>query len=105
MEVIEGHPIFFLSREKVRKNKIFKNNELKIDPLFGNTSPSDSVHGFVFDFDDSLANNELLISALRQAQGKLYQYPVCPAKAGPPSTPYPDSKVQREAQHCPVRGR
>ena len=55
----EGHPIFFLSREKARKNKIFKNNELKIDPLFGNTPPSDSVHGFVFDFDEFLANNEL----------------------------------------------
>jgi len=59
MEVIEGRPIFFLSREKVKKNKIFKNNELKIDPLFGNTSPSDSVHGFVFDFDEFLANDEL----------------------------------------------
>jgi hypothetical protein len=55
----QGHPIFFLSREKARKNKIFKNNELKIDPLFGNTPPSDSVHGFVFDFDEFLANNEL----------------------------------------------
>jgi len=41
----QGRSILFLSREKVRKNKIFKNNELKIDPLFGNTSPSDSVHG------------------------------------------------------------
>ena len=54
-----GHPIFFLSREKARNNKIFKNNELKIDPLFGNTSPPDSVHGFFFDFDEFLANNEL----------------------------------------------
>ena len=49
----------FCQEKKVRKNKIFKNNELKIDPLFGNTSPSDSVHGFVFDFDEFLANNEL----------------------------------------------
>jgi len=48
----------FCQEKKVRKNKIFKNNELKIDPLFGNTSPSDSVHGFVFDFDEFLANNE-----------------------------------------------
>jgi hypothetical protein len=45
--------------KKVRKNKIFKNSELKIDPLFRNTSPSNSVHGFVFNFDDSLASNEL----------------------------------------------
>jgi len=28
-----------------------KNNELKIDPLFRNTFPSNSVHGFVFNFD------------------------------------------------------
>jgi len=54
-----GHPILFLSREKVRENKIFKNNELKTGPLFRNTSPSDSVHGFVFDFDEFLTNNEL----------------------------------------------
>jgi hypothetical protein len=54
-----GHPILFLSREKVRKNKIFKNNELKTSPLFGNTPPSESVHGFLFGFDESLANNEL----------------------------------------------
>jgi hypothetical protein len=54
----------FCQEKKVRKNKIFKNNELKIDPLFGNTSPSDSVHGFVFDFDESLTNNELWILAL-----------------------------------------
>jgi hypothetical protein len=54
-----GHPILFLSREKVRKNKIFKNNELKTGPLFRNTSPSESVHGFLFGFEESLANNEL----------------------------------------------
>jgi len=54
-----GHPIFFLSREKSKKNKIFKNNELKIDPLFRNTSPSNSVHGSVFKFGESLANGEL----------------------------------------------
>jgi hypothetical protein len=57
--VIEGHPILFLSREKVRKNKIFKNNELKTGPLFRNTSPSESVDGFLFGFDESLAHNEL----------------------------------------------
>jgi hypothetical protein len=56
---LSGHPILFLSREKVRKNKIFKNNELKTGPLFRNTSPSESVHGFLFGFDESLANNEL----------------------------------------------
>jgi hypothetical protein len=50
----------FCQEKKVRKNKIFKNNELKIDPLFGNTSPSDSVHGFVFDFDESLARKRTL---------------------------------------------
>jgi hypothetical protein len=55
----QGHPILFLSREKVRKNKIFKNNELKTGPLFRNTSPSESVHGILFGFDESLANNEL----------------------------------------------
>ena len=49
----------FCQEKKVRKNKIFKNNELKIDPLFRNTSPSDSVHRVVFDFDESLALNEL----------------------------------------------
>ena len=42
-----GHPILFLSREKVRKNKIFKNNELKPGPLFVNTPPSESVDGFL----------------------------------------------------------
>jgi hypothetical protein len=54
-----GHPILILSREKVRKNKIFKNNELKTGPLFRNTPPSESVHGFLFGFDESLANDEL----------------------------------------------
>ena len=49
----------FCQDKKVKKNKIFKNNELKTGPLFRNTSPSDSVHGFVFDFDEFLANNEL----------------------------------------------
>ena len=49
----------FLSREKVRKNKIFKNNKLKTGPLFRKTSPSESVHGFLFNFDESLANDEL----------------------------------------------
>jgi hypothetical protein len=49
----------FCQEKKARNNKIFKNNELKIDPLFGNTSPTDSVHGFFFDFDEFLANNEL----------------------------------------------
>ena len=56
-----GHPILLLSREKVRKNKMFKNNELKTGPLFRNTSPSESVHGFLFGFDESLAHNELRI--------------------------------------------
>jgi hypothetical protein len=56
---LQGHPIFFLSREKVRKNKIFKNSELETGPLFSNTSPSESVNGFLFGFDGSLANNEL----------------------------------------------
>jgi hypothetical protein len=51
--------MLLLSREKVRKNKIFKNNKLKTNPLFGNTSPSESVHGFLLGFDESLANDEL----------------------------------------------
>jgi hypothetical protein len=54
-----GHPIFLLSREKVRKNKIFKNNELETGPLFRDTSPSESVDGFLLGCDESLANNEL----------------------------------------------
>jgi hypothetical protein len=54
-----GHPILFLSREKVRENKIFKNNELGKGSLFRNTSPSESVYGFLFGSDESLANNEL----------------------------------------------
>ncbi len=54
-----GHPILFLSREKVRENKIFKNNDLKTGPLFRNSSPSESVHGFLFGSDESLANDEL----------------------------------------------
>jgi hypothetical protein len=54
-----GNPILFLSREKVRKNKIFKNNDLKTGALFRNTSSSESVHGFLFGFDESLAHNEL----------------------------------------------
>jgi len=49
----------FLSREKIRKKKIFKNNELKTSPLFGNTPPSESVGGFLFGFGESLANDEL----------------------------------------------
>jgi hypothetical protein len=51
--------MLFLSREKSKKNKIFKNNELKTGPLFGNTSPSESVHGFLFGFDESLVLDEL----------------------------------------------
>jgi hypothetical protein len=54
-----GHPILFLSREKVRKNKIFKNNELKTSPFFRNTPPSESAHGLPLDFDESLTYNEL----------------------------------------------
>jgi hypothetical protein len=46
--------IVFVKR-KSKKNKIFKNNELKTGPLFRNTSPSESVHGFLFGFDESLA--------------------------------------------------
>jgi len=59
MGTLRGHPILFLSREKIRKNKIFKNNKLKTGPLFRKTSPSESVHGFLFDFDESLAHDEL----------------------------------------------
>ena len=54
-----GHPIFFLSREKVRENKILKNNKLKTGPIFRNTPPFESVYGFLLGFDESLANNEL----------------------------------------------
>src|SRR4030067_2669867 len=42
-----GHPILFLSREKVRKNKIVENNELKMGPFFRNTPPFESAHGFL----------------------------------------------------------
>ena len=59
MSGIEGHPILFLSREKVRKNKIFKNNELEKGSLFRNTSPYESVYGFLFGFDEFLTNDEL----------------------------------------------
>ena len=44
------------------------------------------------------------LSPMTNSESKRYHYPVCPAQAGPPSIPYPDSKVQREAQHCPPRG-
>jgi hypothetical protein len=56
---LSGHPILFLSRRKSKKNKIFKNNELKTGPLFRNTSGAESVHRFLFGFDESLATNEL----------------------------------------------
>jgi len=58
MGTLRGHPVLFLSREKIRKNKIFKNNKLKTGPLFRKTSPSESVHGFLFNFDESLSNHD-----------------------------------------------
>jgi len=55
-----GHPILFLSREKVRKNKTFKNNRFKMTAYRGNTSPFKSLRGLSnFCFDESLAHNEL----------------------------------------------
>ena len=55
-----GHPILFLSREKVRKNKPFKNNRFKMIAYPANTSPFKSLRGlFNFCFDESLANDEL----------------------------------------------
>jgi len=54
-----GHPILFLSRRKSKKNKIFKNNELKTRPFFTNTPASESAPGLPLDFDESLAHNEL----------------------------------------------
>jgi len=49
-----------LSREKVRKSKIFKNNELKPDPLFVNTPPSESVDGFLVVSDRHVGTSYIL---------------------------------------------
>jgi hypothetical protein len=74
----------FLSREKVRKNKIFKNNELKTDPFFRETSPSDSVHGFAF--------NSTILSLQTNSESQRYDYPVCHTLA---ATQHPLSRTER----------
>jgi hypothetical protein len=59
-EKLGGHPILFLSGEKVRKNKSFKNNRFQIAAYPDNTSPLKSLRGlFNLCFDDSLALDEL----------------------------------------------
>ena len=88
--------MLFLSRGKM-KNLIFcKNSRLETRPDFVNTSPGDSHYGF--------ASNSTTLSPITNSESYRYHYPVCPAKAGPPSIPYPDSKAQREALDCPPRG-
>ena len=98
-----GHPILFLSREKVRKNKIFKNNELKPGPLFVNTPPSESVDGFLV----VSTNLSLITNPESKPFDKLRVNSIIIRYATlrwPPIIPYPDSKVQREALDCPPRG-
>jgi hypothetical protein len=83
--------------EKCLKNFIFcKNSRLENRPDSGNTLPFESHCGF--------ASGSTILSPTTNSESKRYQYPVCPAKAGPPIIPYPDSKVQREALDCPSRG-
>jgi len=83
---VGGHPILFLSREKVRKNKIFKNNELKTSPLFWNTSTSESTHG------SPLVSTNL--SPITNSESKRYQYPVCHTRV---ATQHPLSRFQSPA--------
>src|SRR3990172_5607080 len=40
---------------------------------------------------------------MTNSESQRYPYPVCHTQ-WPPSIPYPDSKVQREALDCPPRG-
>ena len=82
-----GHPILFLSREKVRKNKIFKNNELKPGPLFVNTPPSESFDGFLV-----VSTN---LSPITNPESKRYHYPVCHT---PVVTHHPLSRFQSSAR-------
>jgi len=92
----EGHPILFLSREKTKKIIFCKNSKLENRSDFGNTFAFESHCGF--------ALNSTNLSPITNSESKRYRYPVCPAQAGPPIIPYPDSKVQREALDCPSRG-
>ena len=91
-----GHPILFLSRGKTKKIIFCKNSRLQNRFDFWNTPPLEFLCKFL-----STSTN---LSPMTNSESKRYQYPVCPAKAGPPSIPYPDSKVQREALYCPSRG-
>ncbi|MDI7262151.1 MAG: hypothetical protein QME90_19830, partial [Thermodesulfobacteriota bacterium] len=54
--------------------------------------------------EDSLILVSTNLSPITNSESQRYHYPVCPANAGPPIFPYPDSKVQREALDCPPRG-
>jgi hypothetical protein len=67
----------FCQEKKVKKNKIFKNNELKIDLLFRDTFPSNSVHGFnsgdVVDFVDFLFFNR---EGVKNAKGVFVGFPI-----------------------------
>jgi hypothetical protein len=83
-----GHPILFLSREKVRKNKTFKNNNFKIVPISENTSPFESVLGFC-----SLVSTNL--SPIANSESKRYQYPVCHTLV---ATQHPLSRFQSSAR-------
>ena len=82
-----GHPILFLSREKVRKNKIFENNELKMGPLFRNTPPFESAHGFLL-----VSTN---LSPMTNSESKRYHYPVCHTVV---ATDHPLSRFQSSAR-------
>jgi len=64
-----GHPILFLSREKM-KNFIFcKNNRLQNRPDFENTSPNESHYGF--------ALNSTNLSPMTNSESQRYHYPIC----------------------------
>ena len=93
----EGDILYCPCQERKRKTFIFyKNNNLENWFDCGNIPPFESLYGF--------ASDSTNLSPTTNSESQRYHYPVCPAKAGPPSILYPDSKVQREAQHCPVRG-
>jgi hypothetical protein len=74
----------------------YKNSKLETCSDFGNTIAFKFLYEFAF--------NSTNLSPITNPESQRYQYPVCPAQAGPPSIPYPDSKVQREALDCPARG-
>jgi hypothetical protein len=76
-----------LSREKVRKNKIFKNNEFKTGSLLRNTSPSESFYGFLLVSTD--------LSPITNSESKRYHYPVCHTVV---ATYHPLSRFQSSAK-------